>query len=487
VSPVVEKDFPSTLSDAGRIPTLHLPLSRYLARPFPNPEPLFMNVVVENLPNCITTLKIEVEAEKVSKVWDDVAGNYTKYARIPGYRAGKAPKAIIEKKFAREIREELEKKLLAESCKQAVQEKGIKMLSLTQVEDVEIGEDKSMKFTATLITHPLFQLPVYKGIVVPLPATEAGEEEIDKSLEELREQAADFADVAGERGAEMNDFVVIDYRGTIDGAPVSEKFPKAGTPLSGNNDFWIHMVHEAFFPGFTEALLGAKIGETRTFEIEVPAEFPVEGLPGQKIQYEVTVKGLKTKVLPPLDDDFAGTIVKGKTLAEIREVARGEIERQKKAEAEAGKRAEIMRQLLSQVECELPVDMVRTQTRRILMDIVRENQARGIPDDVLKENEQEILGGAAQNAREQIKGTFILLRIADVEGIKPTQQEFDLRIAQLAQRYDMKPDKLIKKLDERNAIDQILEEVLTAKVLDFLAANASVSTIPAGAEAPAQS
>ncbi len=452
-----------------------------------------MNVVVENLPNCITTLKVEVESEKVSKVWDDVAGNYTKYARIPGYRAGKAPKAIIEKKFQKEIREELEKKLLSESCKEAIQEKGLKVLSLTQVDDVEIAEDKSMKFTATLVTHPDFQIPVYKGLVVPLPATEVTEEEVDHSLNELREQAADFADVPEGRGAELEDFVVIDYRGTIDGAPVSEKFPKAGKPLTGNDDFWIHMVKEAFFPGFTEALVGAKPGETRTFEIEVPAEFPVEGLPGQKIQYVVTVKQIKNKVLPALDDAFADTVVKGKTLAELRVVAREELDRQKKGGAEAQKRSEIMRQLLSQVECELPVDMVRTQTRRILQDIVRENQARGVSDDVLKENEQEILGGAAQNARDQIKGTFILMRIGEAEGIKATQQEFDIRIAQLAQRYEMKPDKLIKKLDERNAIDQILEEILTGKVLDFLAANASVSTIPAGVpvpaatEAPAQS
>lgn len=454
-----------------------------------------MNVVVENLPNCITTLRVEVEPEKVAAAWNDVAGSYTKYARIPGYRAGKAPKAIIEKKFQKEIREELEKKLLSESCKQAIQEKGIKMLSLSQVEDVEIGDDKTMKFTATLITHPEFQLPNYKGLVVSLPSTDVTEEEIDKSLEELREQAADFVDVTEDRGAELNDFIVIDYRGTIDGVPVSEKFPKAGKPLTGNDDFWIHMVKEAFFPGFTEALVGAKPGETRNFDIEVPAEFPVEGLPGQKIQYSVTLKGIKSKTLPALDDAFADTIVKGKTLAELRTVARDEIARQKAADAEATKRSDIMRQLLSQVECELPVDMVRTQTRRILMDIVRENQARGVPEEILKENEQQILGGAAQNARDQIKGTFILMRIADAENIKATQQEFDLRIAQLAARYEMKPDKLIKKLDERNAIDQILEEVLTAKVLDFLAANASVSTLPAGAateaapvvEAPAQS
>jgi trigger factor len=446
-----------------------------------------MNVVVENLPNCITTLKVEVEPEKVSAAWNDVAGNYTKYARIPGYRVGKAPKAIIEKKYSKEIREELEKKLLSESCKQAIEEKGLKVLSLSQVDEVEIGEDKTMKFTATLITRPDFELPNYKGLIVPLPSTEVTDEEVDKSLHELREQAADFQDVTEDRGAAMNDFVIIDYRGTIDGAPVSEKFPKAGAPLSGNDDFWIHLVHEAFFPGFSEALVGAKPGEARTFEIEVPAEFPVEGLPGQKIQYVVTVKGIKQKVLPELDDAFASTIVKGKTLAELRVVARGELERQKKAEAEGTKRSEIMRQLLAQVECELPVDMVRSQTRRILMDIVKENQARGVPDETLKENEQEILGGAAQSAREQIKGTFILLRIADVEGIKATQQEFDLRIAQLAHRYEMKPDKLIKKLDERNAIDQILEEVLTGKVLDFLAASVSVSTIAAGADAPAQS
>ena len=146
-----------------------------------------------------------------------------------------------------------------------------------------------------------------------------------------------------------------------------------------------------------------------------------------------------------------------------------------------------MRQLLAQVECELPVDMVRTQTRRILADIVRENQARGVADDVLRQNEQEILGSAAQNARERLKGTFILLRIADVENIKATQAEFDQRIAYLAARYEMKPDKLLKKLDERNAIDQILEEVLTGKVLDFLSASASVSTIPAVALTPAQS
>jgi trigger factor len=273
----------------------------------------------------------------------------------------------------------------------------------------------------------------------------------------------------------------VDYTGTIDGKPVHEAFPKAGKPLSSNEDFWIRMTPEAFFPGYAAALVGAKPGETRTFEIEVPADFPIEGMSGQKIQYVVTVKSLKTKILPALDDAFADTVAKGKTLEELRVMAREELGRQKVMDAENTKRNEIMRQLLSQVECELPVDLVRNQTRRILADIVRENQARGIGEDVLKENEQQILGTASQNARDQLKSTFILLRVAEAEGLRATQQEFNQRIGALAQRYEMTPTKLLKELEKRNAVDQITEEIVTAKALDFLASNASVSTIPAGA------
>ncbi|MBC8095240.1 MAG: trigger factor family protein, partial [Akkermansiaceae bacterium] len=118
-----------------------------------------MNVVVENLPNCITTLRIELEPDKVTRAWDAVAGDFSKFAKIPGYRPGKAPKAVIEKKYKKEIREELEKKLLSEACREAIKENKLRVLSLAQIDDVELGEDKSMKFTATLVTHPEFPLP----------------------------------------------------------------------------------------------------------------------------------------------------------------------------------------------------------------------------------------------------------------------------------------------------------------------------------------
>jgi trigger factor len=258
---------------------------------------------------------------------------------------------------------------------------------------------------------------------------------------------------------------------------VHEVFPKAGKPLSGNEDFWIKMTEEAFFPGYCAALVGAKPGEARSFTVDVPADFPVEGMAGQKIAYEVTLKAIKQKVLPALDDAFADTIAKGKTLAELREMAREELGKQKKSQAETAKRNGIMSQLLASVECELPQELVRQQTRAILNDIVRENQTRGVADEVLKENEKELVGAAATNARDRVKGTFILLRIAEEEKIQVKREELMGRIATLAEKYEMTFEKMLKELQKRNALDQINEEILTAKVLDFLASNASVTTV----------
>ena len=130
---------------------------------------------------------------------------------------------------------------LSESCREAISEKKIRVLSLAQIDEVELAEDKTMKFTATLVTHPDFELPPYQGLVVPMKSTEVTEAEIDESLENLRDQAADFEDIKEDRGAQMDDFIVVDYRGTIDGKPVHEAFPKSGKPLSGNDDFWIRM------------------------------------------------------------------------------------------------------------------------------------------------------------------------------------------------------------------------------------------------------
>src|SRR5438067_702517 len=213
-----------------------------------------MNVEVENLPHCITTLRVEVPPEKVSAVWDDIAKDYARYAKLPGYRPGKAPRAIVEKKFQKEIRDELQKRLLNESTREAISEKNLRVLSVTNVEDVEIADDKTMRFTATLVTAPEFELPDYKNLSIETKSADVSDEEVDAAIANLRNQSADFSDIA-ERGLAMDDYAVIDFAGTIDGKPVHEVFPKAGKPLSHGSDFWLRLTPESFFPGFSAALL----------------------------------------------------------------------------------------------------------------------------------------------------------------------------------------------------------------------------------------
>jgi trigger factor len=199
---------------------------------------------------------------------------------------------------------------------------------------------------------------------------------------------------------------------------------------------------------------------------------------GQKIDYKVTVKAIKEKVLPELNDEFVARVLPGKTLADLRLLVSEEMTRSAKEQSESAKRNQIMDHLTKSVECELPESLVRYETQRIMGEIVRENQARGVADDTLKENQKEIVGAASQGARDRLKGQFILLRIADEEKITVGREELMQRIAQLARRYGMTVDKLMKELEKNDSFQQVHEEALTAKVLEFLVSNANVETAP---------
>src|SRR5450631_3857649 len=195
-----------------------------------------MKVEVENQPQGLATLRIELPPEEVRKEWDSIASNYSRHARIPGYRAGKAPRQVIEKKFRKEIQDELTKALVSKSYHEAIAEKKLRVVSLTDLGDVEFGDDRSMRFRATVVTAPEFELPDYKKIPLQLPDTNVTEAEVDAAVERLREQSADFVDVP-ERGLAMEDFAVIDFEGSIEGKPISELAPEASKNLQGRKKF----------------------------------------------------------------------------------------------------------------------------------------------------------------------------------------------------------------------------------------------------------
>src|SRR5205809_3152701 len=236
-----------------------------------------MKVEVEKQPGSVSKLRIELPSDEVSKEWDAIANSFARLAKIPGYRPGKAPRAVVDKRFRKEIQEELTKKLVSKSYHEAIEQEQLRVASLTKIEDIQFGEDKSMRFRATVVTAPEFDLPDYKNIPVQLPDTKVSDAEVEAALERLREQTADFVDVPA-RELQMGDFAVLDFEGSVDSKPISEIAPQASKNLQGGRKFWLHLAPENFLPKFCEQLIGQKSGETRLVMVHFPDDFAVKEL-----------------------------------------------------------------------------------------------------------------------------------------------------------------------------------------------------------------
>jgi trigger factor len=437
---------------------------------------MLMKVQVEEKPESISTLKIELPADEVSKEWDTIANSFARFAKIPGYRPGKAPRAVIDKRFRKEIQDEVTKKLVSKSYREAIEQKKLRVASLTNLEDVQFGEDKSMRFQATVVTAPEFKLPDYKNIPVELPHTKVTEAEIEATLDRLHDQTADFVNVQG-RGAQMEDFVVVDFEGTIDGKPISEVAPQASKNLHGGKKFWLHLAADNFLPKFCEQIVGQKPDETRTLIVDLPADFLVKELAGKQASYSVTLREIKEKVLPAVDDAFANKLLPGKSLADLRHTIEHDLEHEKEHEVERAKEAQIVKYLQEKIQFDLPPSLLRNETKRALAELVQRNRARGIPDEMLKDKEKELIETAARVAHHRLKTNFILERIAEQEKIEVRREDIDLRIRQEAQHYNISSDKMRKELEEHDGLNALAEQILLGKTLDFLKANVSVQPV----------
>src|SRR6184192_599023 len=434
-----------------------------------------MKVEVEKHPGLVSKLQIELPPEDVAKEWDAIANSFARVAKIPGYRPGKAPRAVIDKRFRKEIQEELTKKLVSKSYHEAVEREQLRVASLTNIEDVQFGENKSMRFRATVVTAPEFELPDYKQIPVQVPDTKVSGAEVDEALERLRDQSADFVDVPG-RGLQMGDFAVLDFDGSVESKPISEIAPQASKNLYGGKKFWLHLAADNFLPKFCEQLIGQKPGETRLVIVHFPEDFMVKELAGKKADYAVTLRDIKEKVLPPVDDTLAGKLAPGKTLADLRQMIEHDIEHAKKHDADRAKESQIVKYLHEQTQFELPPALLQNETRRALAELVQRNRERGVTDEMLKEKEKELVDGAAGLAAHRLKTNFILHRIAERENIQVTRDDINARLREEAARYNVPVDKMRKELQGHDGLDGFAEQILLGKTLDFLKANVSVET-----------
>jgi len=432
-----------------------------------------MNVVCDPQPNCIVNLQVELPPDLVSREWESVAKDFQRHARLPGYRPGKAPQSLIDSRFAKDIREELEKKLLRESLSEAIKQKNLRVLSVAKVEEVQIGDDKTMRFRASVVTAPEFELPDYSSIEVEAGKRPVTDEDVAKWLEQFREPHASFDAVEG-RPLAMGDYAVLTYEGRIGDQLLSDVLPKAPAQLQGRRNAWVLMDEGTLIPGFAKAIEGMAVNDERAFTLDVPSDFPLADLRGTSVSYSATLHGINCKQLPPLDDALADKLEPGKTLDALRAQLRERLEQMSAQQFESAKRNGAIKNLLQQVQCELPAQAVEREVSGILRDIVEENQGRGVSDEELRAHQDELVGVAQQSARDRVRANFILLRIAEKEKLEATEADLLMAVSEMSRRYEIPVKKLIKDLRAREGFGPLREQILMGKALDLVASNVKV-------------
>lgn len=432
-----------------------------------------MNIVVEEKPNCQVTLRVEVPSDRVSITRKSVAKEFQQFAKVPGYRPGRAPASVIESRFAKDIQSQVTDKLLRDTLNEAIKEKDLRVITVSKVEAVEIGADDTLSYTATIVTTPAFTLPDYSKIEIELKKSEVTEADVDRAMDNLREPHASYEPIE-DRGIAMGDFAVVTYDGSIDGNPITDIVPDAPQFLQGRKNSWIRMEADSFVKGFSEALLGAKADEELEFDLPLGEDFPAEPLRGKTLHYKVKVHALNQRSLPEWTDELSGRIAEGKTPDELRVLVKKNLEDMAERDFEGRKRSLAVETLLSKVQCELPAHLVEREMNGILQDIVRENQGRGISDEEIAKHQDQIVGAAQQNAKERVRSRFLLLRIAEQEKLQVSEQDLIGRIAEMSARYEIPAKKLIKDLQKHEGIEPLKEQVLAGKALDLISLNVSV-------------
>lgn len=439
-----------------------------------------MNITVDKQPNCTATLRAEVPSDAVRSERDSIVKIYAKQARIQGFRPGKAPRKVIEKRFARQISEELEERLTRKVFDEALRKEDVKVLDFGRPTAFTETPDGSVTFESMLTLAPDIQLPDYKGITVQAPPAELTEEEIDAQLQSLRERLADYADIE-DRAAEEGDLAVIDYSSTLDGTPLEEAIDKPVGYVAGREGFWLKIDEESFLPGFAMQLVGSKPGDEKEITVTVPEDFPVEELRGRDLVFAVTVKELKSINLPELDDDFAAK-VGAESLEKLKELIGQQAEMEKRRKIDDMKVNQIVEHFNGLVDFDLPEALLREETQSQADSLVQRGVQSGMSEEEIAAQQQEIFATAGVQARTNLKTNFILQEIARIENIEVNDQELVQHLAQIAQSRKENPKKFIKDMQRQGRLPGIRNSMLVGKAIDFVLEHANVEEV---AETPA--
>lgn len=438
-----------------------------------------MNISVERLPECKARLSAAIPAETVNKTRREIVSAYTTQAKVPGFRPGKIPLAVIEKRFAGPIEDELKDRLARSAYAEARTKEDLVILGIAEVEREVFEADGSYMLAVEVVTEPKIEIGSYKGIAVEITKMEVSDEMINGYLDNTRKQQATPQD--SDKAAGPGDLSVISYIATLEGEPLADKLETEAGPLASGDDHWVDLPEEGaepreFIPGLAAAVVGLSAGETKSFDATYAEDFPIAAVAGKTVSYEVTVKQVKERQLPELNDDFAKAI--GADSVEVlRERVRSQFESQRERMRSQIIDNQILGHLNQDATFDLPQHIVFNETQRQVNQMVSRGYEQGMTESDIQENQEDLLKNAETQAKNNVKTMFILDEIAKAEGITVDDNEMSQRVAMIAYQQRRPIKKVARELRDRNAFGEIRQDILISKTIEFLRANATVTEV----------
>ena len=419
-------------------------------------------------PSCRRELELEIPAEEVSKKIESVAKEFARVANVPGFRRGKAPVSLIRRKFADDIKGEVLQSLVPERVEKAVAEQKLTPVSQPQVDQLDFNEGQPLKFRAVFEVLPEFELSNYKGLEFEMPTMDITDQDVAKTLEELRERAATFAPVEG-RAIADGDFAQVKLLGTPQGG---------GDPLQADSVL-CHIGAEETMEEFNANLKGASAGNHKSFDVDYPADYPDPKLAGKKYHYAVEVLGIKTKKLPELNDDFAKDVSDAATLDELRKKVSESLEHQRDHKHKELLREKVLAEIVKLHDFPVPQALVEHQMDARLERVVRSLAAQGVDPRAVNLDWVTLRRRQEDRAKDDVKAELIIDRIATAENIDVTDEEVTHELEHLAGHGDESAEAIRARLTKQGALDRMKAKLRSDKTLDWIAQNAKIKTVAA--------
>ena len=420
-------------------------------------------------------LVVEIPSTIVDAEIDKVSRDYSRAARIPGFRPGKVPPKVVRQRFRDQILHDVAHGLIPRAVDEALRERGVEPVDTPDIRDVVVEEGQPLKFTASFETVPPIDPGDYSGVTLRQKSVSIEDSAVEQALEQLRERAARYEPVE-ERGVDVGDSVLMDLVRTA-AVPPKEDDESEGEPAEQTDrheNITVDIGGKANPPGFDQELSGLTIGDTKTFDVHYPADYSITELAGTTVKYEVTIKAVRKRVVPDLDDELAKDMGEFESLDALRTRVRADLEHEGTHEAEREMRADLLRQLASRVQFDVPASLVDREIDRRVEEFVRRLIEQQIDPMRTNINWEEFRERQKEAASEAVKSALVLDEVARREGLTASESEVEAEVQRYAERTGRSAAAVRARLEKEGGLGRLHSGLRREKTVNFLLSKATV-------------